>query len=306
MKKLLIFAAIIVYLITSASPVFAADSKPVTGNQLLVEKLDQMKLDDGIMDISESRAGKVILNASRLIATIFFIYELIKRYLKTSLGQERMNTGQLITRMIVVVVAFGLYSHAFEGLYNLIDTAVNAIRGGDYYERITNYHSYTINAILESQYTNEAGTISIWKLMTNPLKTVSDVIGLAVWNAAANLVAFIAQGCYAFIELYRYVWLLFLKLIGPLALATLITEDAKRIGIGWIENLVNVLLWPLWATIIMEIQMNLYAISSESASTGLINEFKWAIILNSITIFLILSIPGLLPRIARGAGIKAG
>jgi hypothetical protein len=275
----------------------------------VAEKLYQIQQADGIMNITDSRAGKVILNTSRLIATAFFMYELIKRYLKTSLGQERMNAGQLIIRMVVVVIAIGLYSHAFEGLYNLVDAAVNAVRGGDYNQRITEYHNLAYRALLENQFANEHGDITVGALLLNPVGIVLNLIESLFWNSVSNILAWIAQASYAFIELYRYVWLLFLQLIGPLALTTLINEDTKRIGVGWIENLVNVLLWPFWSTIIMEVQMQQYAISSvvvATEKTATSGDFIFAAAMHVIAIFLTLSIPGLLPRIARGAGIKAG
>jgi ABC-type multidrug transport system fused ATPase/permease subunit len=304
MKKWLIVAAAILLCFLCVAPAFA-NEKELTP----AEKLYQMQQADGVMNITKSRAGQVILNTSRLLATAFFMYELLKRYLKTSLGQERMNTGQLIVRMIIVVIAIGLYSYAFEGLYSLIDAAVDAVRGGDYNQRISAYHSNAFKALLQNQYADETGKVTLLSLLSNPVGIVVDLIQTIVWNSISNILAWIAQASYVFIEMYRYVWLLFLQLIGPLALATLINEDTRRIGIGWIENLVNVLLWPFWTTIIMEVQMQQYALSSLVAvdsSGGTIEDFLFAAVLHIISIFLTLNIPGLLPRIARGAGIKAG
>jgi|GEM_PF-3131845 hypothetical protein len=303
MKKLFIAVAVVICVLAFAIPALANESTAQ-------DKLRSLQSADGIMSISESTAGKVIFNASRLVATIFFMYELIKRYLKTSLGQERMNTGQLITRLIVVVVAMGLYKYAFEGLYKLIDLAADAVRGGaDYYTRINEYRTLTFQAVNEDIIKAESGGFSIWALFTNALGSVLNVLRDILMGLLTSALSFIAQISFEFIELYRYVWLLFLELIGPLAIATLVTEDAKRIGIGWIENLINVLLWPFWLTIIMEVLMHQYAIDSAMFTTGTnvaSGNYTGSMAVHIITIFLTLSVPGLLPRIARGAGIKAG
>jgi hypothetical protein len=303
MKKWLIIATAILLCFLCAAPAFAKETKLSP-----IEKLNQMQQADGVMNITKSRAGQVIMNTSRLLATAFFMYELLKRYLKTSLGEERMKTGQLIVRMVIIVIAIGLYSKAFEGLYSLIDAAVNAVRGGDYNQRITEYYTNSYKALLQNQFADEKGNVTLLSLLSNPVGIVFELIQTMVWTSVSNILAWIAQASYVFLELYRYVWLLFLQLIGPLALATLINEDIRRIGIGWIENLVNVLLWPFWSTIIMEVQMQQYALSSLAAadSRGTMEDFLFAAVLHVISIFLTLNIPGLLPRIVRGAGIKAG
>lgn len=280
--------------------IVSAAGKPVqmapgTGVDTLLE-VHEMVDKDGLKDLMRNETFQTLKTIAKSAATLLFLFAIISKMVNPGIGEERPGYQWLIPRLVLVAVAFAGYDFIYTQIWDLTNAAIDSINGRNFYIDIATYYAGGSEALmLQAIHAGGEGAARA----SGPLAIIGMLLKAPFWVMISEAVALISETVYGFFLIYRAVWLTFLFIFGPLALASFINPGMSRLGWGWLENFINALLWPLWMGIIMKVQMHLVGLDA----TGF-GDPKITLLANVFSIVLVIQIPTLLPRIVRGVGIK--
>jgi hypothetical protein len=255
----------------------------------------------GYQSVCEAAEGFAeMLNITRVIAVLFFLWAIYDRYLKHATLGEQPKYAAILGRFIVVFIVAAGYAKLFDGFVSLCNYIGSKIQGESFLYQIGKmFLDMEVQLIVRA-----AGKPSI--------KSVGDVIGsvLAVpINALlGELVAFVTQGIFFAIRFLRDVYLVGLRAIGPLFIGFYVDEKTRRLAVGWLEHLINVASWPIWMGLLVKIQLAFVAArtnvisTAEGAAADMLGP-RWYFFQCIVLVLMILMIPTILAKIIRGIGL---
>lgn len=255
----------------------------------------------GYQSVCEAAEGFAeMLNVTRVIAILFFLWAIYDRFLKHAALGERPKYAAVIGRFILVFIVAASYARLFDGFVNLCDYVGGKIQGESFIYQIGKMFLDT-----EVQL--------IVRVAERPsVKGIADAVGsllAAPINAMlGELVAFVTQGVFYAIRFLRDVYLVALRAIGPMFIGFYVDEKTRRLATGWLEHLINVASWPIWMGLLVRIQLAFVAARIDVIGTagGAASDMlgpRWYFFQCIVLVLMILMIPTVLGKVIRGIGL---
>ena len=251
-----------------------------------------------VCEAAEGFAG--MLNVTRVIAVLFFLWAIYDRFLKHATLGEQPKYAAVLARFALVFIVAASYAKLFDGFVGLCDYVGSKIQGESFLYQIGEMFLDT-----EVQL--------IVRVAEKPsIKGIGDVVGsllAAPINAIlGEFVAFVTQGVFFAVRFLRDVYLVALRAIGPLFIGFYVDEKTRRLAVGWLEHLINVASWPIWMGLLIKIQLAFVAArisiisTAEGAAADMLGP-RWYFFQCIVLVLMILMIPTVLGKITRGIGL---
>jgi hypothetical protein len=241
-----------------------------------------------------------MLNITRVIAILFFLWAIYDRFLKHAALGERPKYLAVIGRFTLVFIVAASYAQIFDEFVNLCDYVGSKIQGESFI-----YQIGKMFLDMEVQLIVRAAEKPSIKGIAN---AVGSLLRAPINAMLGEFAAFVTQGVFYAIRFLRDVYLVALRAIGPLFIGFYVYEKTRRLAAGWLEHLINVASWPIWMGLLVKIQLAFVAAridvirTAEGAAADMLGP-RWYFFQCIVLVLMILMIPTVLGKIIRGIGL---